>query len=192
MVFWTGYWRKVRVTRKLTDALEVWIRRGRCQTCGRSHALLPSFCLPFFRYGIEVIGPAVEDRVRGASMYSIAKAADLWQSTVRFWCRRHRERAELAVAVVAMLAASVVGFASTVVDAAEAVVLSAVESTVAVVMDREEEKRKSHWSALSLATDGMWLAAVETANSPRFFVFSDPTEERFMAVIDRNDEESPP
>jgi Domain of unknown function (DUF6431) len=38
---WGGYWRWVRGP----GSARLWIRRGRCSTCARSHALLPDFLL---------------------------------------------------------------------------------------------------------------------------------------------------
>ena len=52
---WSGYWRWVRGP----GTGRLWIRRGRCSRCLRSHALLPDFLLERRLDAVEVIGHAL-------------------------------------------------------------------------------------------------------------------------------------
>jgi hypothetical protein len=101
MVFWSGYWRHVRVD--ANTGWRIWVRRGRCSSCRVSHALLPSFCLAERGFGVEVIGPAVKEMAGGRGTGSVARAVGVAQSTVRGWCRRHRERSRVAHALAVMV-----------------------------------------------------------------------------------------
>lgn len=177
MVFWSGYWRNVRAG----GTWRIWVRRARCQACRVSHGLLPSFCLLARRFGVEVIGPAVEDHVKGKGTRSV-KAAGVEQWTARAWCRRHRERAQLALAVAASLAPSVDAVAVSVETAA----VSALDVLVSVACETE---RLARWPAVSLVTQGMWLIPLR---SPRSRVFQDTGGRRLMALTDRSGGERPP
>ena len=157
------------------------MRRARCQACRVSHGLLPSFCLLARRFGVEVIGPAVEDHVKGKGTRSV-KAAGVEQWTARAWCRRHRERAQLALAVAASLAPSVDAVAVSVETAA----VSALDVLVSVACETE---RLARWPAVSLVTQGMWLIPLR---SPRSRVFQDTGGRRLMALTDRSGGERPP
>src|SRR2546430_6288919 len=133
MVFWSGYWRSVRVER----TWRIWVRRGRCSSCGVSHALLPSFCLVGRRFGVEVIGPAVEEHVKGRGTRSIAGAAGVEQWTARAWCGRHRQRARVALAVGLTVAASLGVRVDVVAASVEAAALSALEIAVSAACETE-------------------------------------------------------
>jgi hypothetical protein len=52
---WGGYWRWLRGS----GTQQLWIRRGRCSECRRSHALLPDFLLERRLDEVEVIGRAL-------------------------------------------------------------------------------------------------------------------------------------
>jgi hypothetical protein len=108
---------------------------------------------------------------------------------VRLWCRRFRERAEVALAVVAGIAAWLGGQAGMAAGSAEAAVLSALKAAVAVMCETESLER---WSAISVWTGGMWLAPLDMANAPRTRVFSAAAEQRLMCLIDAADGERPP
>jgi hypothetical protein len=79
----------------------IWIRRGLCRVCGRSHGLLPSFLRERRLEVVEVIGEGVRRSVPGEGLPKIAVALGRPYRTVRDWRRRHCERAaELAARVV--------------------------------------------------------------------------------------------
>jgi transposase-like protein len=185
MMFWSGYWRNVRTG----QSWRIWVRRARCSACGVSHVLLPSFCLVARTFGVEVIGLAVNDAVCGKGTRRVARAAGVAQSTVRSWCRRYRERARTAHALVVMVGTFVgwriFGLASSV----EAAVLSGLEELAQAV---REEEGLARWSAVSVVTDGMWLVPISWAGPTTSRVFADGDERRLMALIDPYDGKRPP
>lgn len=165
MTFWSGYWRTVRVG----PSVVVWVRRCRCRACRRTDALLPSFCLNGRSFGVEVIGPAVEAHVAGAGTRSISQAAQLGQSAVRHWCRRHLERAGLAAAVVMVLSA----WSRPSSRPTETAALVAVHALA------NNEPGLNRWPAVSLVTGGRWLSASPT----RFRVYPAGASGRSMGGI---------
>lgn len=187
MGFSSGYSRQVWVSKDLS--WPIWVKRARCRRCGSRPALLPSFCLPHRRYAVGVIGSAVEAHVGGASLRAVAARAELNEPAVRLWCHRFAERAELARAVVAGIAAGLGGQASIAAGSVEAAVLAALQAAVA---GRGETQRLPRWSAISVLTGGMWLAPVKVTNAPPTRVFSAAEEERLMSLVDTNDGKRPP
>jgi hypothetical protein len=97
---WGGYWRWVRGS--VTE--HMWIRRGRCASCRRSHALLPDFLLERRLDEVEVIGHSLALHVTGVSMRKVAEHLAVPMTTVREWQRRLQVRAPT-------LAATFVAFA---------------------------------------------------------------------------------
>jgi hypothetical protein len=97
---WGGYWRWIRGP----GTEHVWIRRGRCASCRRSHALLPDFLLERRLDEVEVIGRGLALHVTGLSMRSVAEHLDVPMTTAREWQRRFQMRAPT-------LAATFVAFA---------------------------------------------------------------------------------
>ncbi len=95
---WGGYWRWVRG--RSTGRL--WIRRGRCSRCRRSHALLPDFLLERRLDEVEVIGHALALGIAGGfGMRSVADRLGIPMTTAREWRRRFQLRAPaLAAALV--------------------------------------------------------------------------------------------
>ncbi len=94
-----GYSRYVRQTR----TYRIWIRRGRCRPCRRTHALLPDFLLQRRLDTVEAIGHSVAQAiVRGQGLRTVAKQHGLAHTTVRDWWRRYRQR---AVALLTALSA---------------------------------------------------------------------------------------
>lgn len=77
---WGGYWRWPRGS--CTQRL--WIRRGRCSSCRRSHALLPDFLLDRRLDDAEVIGRAlVLAIVIGLGMRRVAEQVNAPMTTAR-------------------------------------------------------------------------------------------------------------
>jgi transposase-like protein len=98
---WGGYWRWFRgsATQRL------WIRRGRCSSCRRSHALLPDFLLKQRLDHVEVIGHALVLGVMiGSGMRTVAEQLGVPMTTVRDWQRRFRVRAPALTAAIVALA----------------------------------------------------------------------------------------
>lgn len=57
---WGGYWRGLRAPLLIE---RIWIRRGRCAVCRRTHALLPDLVLARWLDGVAVIGHGITLRV---------------------------------------------------------------------------------------------------------------------------------
>ena len=97
---WGGYWRWVRGP----GTGELWIRRGRCSRCLRSHALLPDFLLERRLDEVEVIGRALALSIGvGLGMRSVADRLGVPMTTAREWRRRFNFRAPaMAAALVAL------------------------------------------------------------------------------------------
>jgi hypothetical protein len=97
---WGGYWRWIRGL----GTQRLWVRRGRCSSCRRSHALLPDFLLERRLDEVEVIGRAlVLGIVIGLGMRSVAAQVGVPMTTARGWRRRFRVHAPaLTVVIVAV------------------------------------------------------------------------------------------
>ena len=98
--------RRVRVL----DRPDVWLcpRRARCRGCGRTHVLLPAWCLARRADAGEVIGLALEAKACGEGHRMIAARLGRPASTVRGWLRAFTARAEQVRLVFTALAASLV------------------------------------------------------------------------------------
>lgn len=97
---WGGYWRWIRGP----GTEHVWIRRGRCTDCRRSHALLPDFLLERRLDEVEVIGRSLALHVKGLSMRNIAEQLAVSMTTAREWQRRFQVRAPMLAATFVALA----------------------------------------------------------------------------------------
>lgn len=90
MVFWSGYWRSVRVAGLFW---RVWIPRARCRVCRVSHGLIPSFLLAGRQDPGETIGDGLVEIAGGVSIGGVSRRLGLPFTTVRGWWRRFRARA---------------------------------------------------------------------------------------------------
>ena len=149
----SGYPRWARAAREW----RIWIWRGRCRICRRSHGLLPSFLLERRLDVVEVIGEGVRRSVAGEGLPKIAAELGRPYSTVRDWRRRHRKRAgELVVE----LAAQVVELGGEVPRLSEEEERSALGL---LVVARTAAARRLRgvagvWTFTTLVTGGRWLA----------------------------------
>ena len=76
---WGGYWRWLRGS----DTWRLWICRGRCSSCRRSHALLPDFLLARRLDEVEVIGRAlVLAIVIGLGMRTVADQVNVHRNAL--------------------------------------------------------------------------------------------------------------
>lgn len=148
MIFWSGYWRRVRVRRTWL----VWVRRARCRACRTSHALVPSFCLLRRLDGVEVIIESVTAVAAGTGLRPVAAWAGVAHPTARGWWWRHRERARVAMGVVVLLAMSL--------GVALAVPVAVPEMVALMVLSAgSHETEGLPWGqAVSLRSHGSWLA----------------------------------
>ena len=83
-------------------------RRARCRGCGRTHVLLPAWCLARRADAGEVIGLALEAKAAGDGHRVIAGRLGRPASTVRGWLRALAGRAERVRSVFTALAVSLV------------------------------------------------------------------------------------
>jgi len=104
-----GVARRVRLPGGEQDRHVVLVpRRSRCRECGRTHVLLPAWCLARRADCGEVIGFALEAKAAGAGHRVIAERLGRPASTVRGWLRAFSARAEQVRSVFTALAASLV------------------------------------------------------------------------------------
>jgi Domain of unknown function (DUF6431) len=84
---WGGYWRWLRAPP--LGERRVWIRRGRCPACRRTHALLPDLVLVRRLDAVAVIGRGLALKVvRGLGLRRVAEQLGVPHPTVRSWWRR--------------------------------------------------------------------------------------------------------
>ena len=101
MGFWSGYFRFVRQER---SCQKIWVPRGRCVTCSKTHALLPAFCTLNRLDATESIGEVISWVVRGSSgVRPAAEGLGVPHTTARGWVRRFSANSRrLAVAFAAL------------------------------------------------------------------------------------------
>lgn len=87
---WRGYERNLRLGDRV---VRLWIARTRCLSCRRTHALLPSFCVPGRLDGAPSLTAALALAARGQGHRPIASRLGLPATTVRGWLRRLRQGA---------------------------------------------------------------------------------------------------
>jgi hypothetical protein len=154
MVFWSGYARCAR------DAdfkvFFIWIKRARCSACGVSHALLPSFCLLGRLDVVEVIGPAVSAVLDGRPVTElVAVQSGVPATTVRGWCRRHRQTAQdLLLTLVAVAGMG----RRTVDDMAGPSEVAALRALTALGSVLSAHLGVQVWPAVSVLCGGAWLS----------------------------------
>jgi len=88
LIGWGGYWRWLRAPLVVE---RIWIRRGRCAMCRRSHALLPDLLLVRRLDVVTVIGMGIRLKVAdGLGLRPIAEQLDVPHTTLRTWWQRFR------------------------------------------------------------------------------------------------------
>ena len=98
---WGGYWRWLRGR----GTQRLWIRRRRCSSCRRTHALLPDFLLERRLDDVDVIGRAlVLGIVTALGMRRVADQVNVPMTTARDWRRRFRLRGPTLTAAMVALA----------------------------------------------------------------------------------------
>jgi hypothetical protein len=107
LIGWGGYWRWLRAPLLVE---RIWIRRGRCSACRRSHALLPDLVLVRRLDAVEVIGASLARKLtRGLGLRSIAEQIDVPHTTVRSWWHRFQARSAMLLAECTALAVALHG-----------------------------------------------------------------------------------
>jgi Domain of unknown function (DUF6431) len=83
LIGWGGYWRWLRAPLLVE---RIWIRRGRCRICRRSHALLPDLLVACRLDVVAVIGSAVNLKVTTElGLRSVTEQLDVPHTTLRSW-----------------------------------------------------------------------------------------------------------
>jgi hypothetical protein len=152
MSFRSGYWRYARQG----VAVRIFVARGQCRRCDRSHGLLPDFCLVGRLDTVEVIGAAV---ARAAGVRPAAEEAGVPHTTARDWRRRHRRRAPVLAAGFAALAVAVAGSAPGLAADPERASLEALGAAWDATRGRFGGRTPPVFRFWSLVTGGAALAA---------------------------------
>ena len=171
LVFWSGYWRYVREQ----GEHRLFIRRGRCQRCGQTHALLPSFLLGRRLDPVAVIGRALALGVSGLGMLKVAAEVGVPHSTARDWRRRHRARAPALAVGFAALRVELGDEVTTLPEVPEQAALAALGAAWAA-----RRGLLGLWGFASVMSCGSWLG---TNKTPLWAPLGD---RRFMAPIPSN------
>jgi hypothetical protein len=157
---WSGYWRWVRGSG--TGLL--WIRRGRCSKCLRSHALLPDFLLERRLDQVEVIGHALAlGSVAGQGMRTVANQLGVPMTTAREWRRRFQVRAPALAAVLVAVAVQLDPVAVVLSANGEAAALEVLGAAWLRARTRFGERVPAVWRFWSLISGGQ---ALGTNRSP--------------------------
>jgi Domain of unknown function (DUF6431) len=154
--FWGWYERDLRVTAVVIRRLEV--RRGRCQECRRTHALLPGFVTWGRLDTVEVIGPALEAMCAGAGMRPVAEGLDLKHTTVRDWRRRFAQRASSLAIGFCRYVVALGDVAPRLSGAVEEVALGAIRSAWAAAGRRFGQQVEVLWRLANAVVGGHLLS----------------------------------
>jgi hypothetical protein len=107
LIGWGGYWRWLRAALLVE---RIWIRRGRCSACRRSHALLPDLVLVRRLDAVAVIGASLAGKLaRGLGLRRIAEQFDVPHTTVRSWWQRFQAQSPTLLAECTALAVALDG-----------------------------------------------------------------------------------
>jgi hypothetical protein len=107
LVGWGGYWRWVRAPLVVE---RIWIRRGWCAACRRSHALLPDLLFVRRLDVVTIIGTAMRLKViDDLGFRPIAERVDVPLTTLRTWWQRFRTRSSLLLSSCTRLAVALDG-----------------------------------------------------------------------------------
>lgn len=107
LVRWGGDWRWLRAP---LGEWRIWIRRGRCSGCRRTHALLPDLVLLRRLDVVEVIGRGLALKVvQGLGLRPVAELLGVPHMTMRTWWRRFRARAPTLATRCTTLAVQLTG-----------------------------------------------------------------------------------
>ena len=153
---WGGYWRWVRAD-GVTE-VHLWIRRGWCPRCRRSHALLPSFLFLRRLDAVERIGAGVEQAAGGSGGRTIAQQLGLPHTTVRDWWRRLRARAPTLLAPLLALAIRLDPAPVALQTDGAAAVLEALASAWQRARQRLGARLPGRWAFWSVVSGGRALA----------------------------------
>ena len=122
---WGGYWRWLRAPLLIE---RIWIRRGRCGECRRTHALLPDLVLTRRLDDVAVIGRGMALKViANLGLRPIAEHLDVPYTTARSWWRRFQARSPTLVDHCTALAVALDGTAVTLTTSGERAALDVLQ-----------------------------------------------------------------
>lgn len=160
LVRWSGYWRWARAEHG--GEVLLWVRRGRCAACRRSHALVPDFLVKGRLDDVEAIGRGIVLAASGVGLRRVATRIGVPYTTARSWWRRFRARAPTLTAGLVALA---VGLDGMPVDLGAVGAAAAVDA-LAVAWERARtrfgEAVGGPWAFWSRVTGGAALGTTTT------------------------------
>jgi hypothetical protein len=122
---WGGYWRWLRAPLVIE---RIWIRRGRCGACRRTHALLPDLVLARRLDDVAVIGRGIALKVLVSfGLRPIGEHLDVPHTTVRTWWRRFQARSPTLLAQCTAVAVALDGTAVMLATTGERAALDALQ-----------------------------------------------------------------
>ena len=122
---WGGYWRWLRAPLLIE---RVWIRRGRCRVCRRTHALLPDLVLARRLDEVAVVGRGIALKLTTTfGLRPIAEDLDVPHTTLRTWWRRFQARSPTMLANCIARAVTLDGMPVTLTTAGERAALEALQ-----------------------------------------------------------------
>jgi hypothetical protein len=162
LVGWGGYWRWLRAPLLVE---RIWVRRGRCSTCRRSHALLPDLVLVQRLDAVEVIGRGLALTVMSRrGLRPIAEQLAVPHTTLRSWRQRFRVRSPSLLAQCTSLAVALDGTAVAVNGGvSERTALEGLNSAWQRAVARFGERIGSLWSFWSRISGGQALGTHTTS-----------------------------
>lgn len=153
LIGWGGYWRWLRAPLLVE---RIWIHRGRCSACRRSHALLPDLVLVRRLDAVDVIGHGLALKVSsvGLGLRSIAEQLDVPHATLRTWWKRFRARSPALLARCTALAVTLDGTSVDVHAVGERAALDTLTVAWQRARARFGERMGSLWSFWSRISGG--------------------------------------
>jgi transposase-like protein len=158
---WGGYWRWLRAPLLIE---RIWIRRGRCGVCRRTHALLPDLVLARRLDEVAIIGRGIASKVvANVGLRPIAKHLDVPHTTLRSWWRRFQARSPTLLGQCTALAVSLDGAAVMLTTSGERAGLDALQVAWQRAQVRFGEAVGGLWSFWSRVSGGQALGTNTTA-----------------------------
>jgi len=154
LVGWGGYWRWLRAPLLVE---RIWIRRGRCSTCRRSHALLPDLVLARRLDVVDVIWRGLATSLTSRlGLRPISEQLAVPHTTLRSWLERFRARSPMLLAQCSALAVALDGSAVNVSAGAarERIALDVLSVVWQRAVARFGERIGSPWSFWPVSSNG--------------------------------------
>jgi hypothetical protein len=172
---WSGYWRFVR---DAATCFKVFVVRGRCRSCGRTHALLPAFCVRNRLDVAEAIGTVIEAVGAGRSgVRPQAAVVGVPHTTARGWLRAFGRNAGRLRAAFGALAVELGGEVAPAGSDLRSGALLAIRASWRAAVSLPGWAQLGPWRFCSAVCGGSFCAP--NTNSPYLYV----GRRRFMAPV---------